>query len=462
MTEQILGRSGNSDLKAITHNLAGNWIQLNRIFFITMSKASAEYLRIMLKNKDSSGLSFSEKEKEVKSRLGQIFDKKFRDEEFINNLSCFVENCSDLARITGLGEFYQIYSDYLSTWNNEFLEPIRDRIWRTPSQKVSRLEKYSLFRYDKTPNDGNFFKPSNSNKPIAHSKVKSSPLLVVYGFINRPYILDLLPEVSVVKNLLEHDLDIYATDWNTPSAYDKDLTLRHFVNNYMDKSVDFIRRTTGSDKVSLLGYCWGGNLVMMYAALHPDKVRNIVTIATPGDFSANTTLLNLWTRNMKTGSLLEAFGNVPSELLNIAFYLRNPIENIFKYENFIKRQPENFESNLEFITTETWLYDSPPIVGEIYREFVKYCYQENLFIKNELKIDRQLVDLGNIAVPFLNVMAQKDDLVAPDSSKALNNVVGSKDKSTIEYPSGHVGLIIGHRAHTEVWSKVADWLKERG
>jgi len=149
-------------------------------------------------------------------------------------------------------------------------------------------------------------------------------------------------------------------------------------------------------------------------------------------------------------------------LLNTAFYLRNPIENIFKYENFIKRQPENFESDLEFFTTETWLYDSAPIVGEIYREFVKYCYQENLFIKNELKIDRQLVDLGNISVPFLNVMAQKDDLVAPDSSRALNNVIGSKDKSTIEYPSGHVGLIIGHRAHTEVWPKVADWLKERG
>src|SRR5215813_80421 len=111
---------------------------------------------------------------------------------------------------------------------------------------------------------------------------------------------------------------------------------------------------------------------------------------------------------MKVESLLEAFGNVPSEFLNAAFYLRNPVENIFKYESFIKRQPGNFESDLEFFTTEMWLYDSPPIVGEIYREFVKYCHQENLLINNELKIDKQLVDLGNNSVPFLNVMAQKD------------------------------------------------------
>src|SRR5215831_14826740 len=181
MTDQILGRSGNSDLKHITHNLSGNWIQLNQVFFSTMSEASAEYLRIMLRNKDFSELSFSEREKEAKNRLRQIFDKKFRDEEFINNLSGFVENCSDLARITGLGEFYQIYSDYLSLWNNEFLEPIRDRIWRTPSQKVSKLEKYSLVRYDKTSNGRNFFKPSNNIKSKAYFKVKNSPLLVVYG-----------------------------------------------------------------------------------------------------------------------------------------------------------------------------------------------------------------------------------------------------------------------------------------
>jgi hypothetical protein len=71
--------------------------------------------------------------------------------------------------------------------------------------------------------------------------------------INRHYILDLIPEVSIVRNLLKQGFDIYATDWGTPSAYDKDLTIGHFVKSYMDKSVDLIRETTKSDKVSLLG-----------------------------------------------------------------------------------------------------------------------------------------------------------------------------------------------------------------
>jgi polyhydroxyalkanoate synthase len=58
-----------------------------------------------------------------------------------------------------------------------------------------------------------------------------------------------------------------------------------------------------------------------------------------------------------------------------------------------------------------------PVIGEIYREFVKYCYQQNLFIKNQMKVDGVLVDLKTITAPFLNVVAQKDDLVAPPSSE---------------------------------------------
>ena len=90
---------------------------------------------------------------------------------------------------------------------------------------------------------------------------------------------------------------------------------------------------------------------------------------------------------------------------------------------------------MEFIATETWLYDSPPVIGEIYREFVKYCYQQNLFIRNKMMVDGVLVNLTDINMPFLNVVAQRDDLAASRSSIAVNNAVGSVDKSAIEFQS---------------------------
>jgi class III poly(R)-hydroxyalkanoic acid synthase PhaC subunit len=271
--------------------------------------------------------------------------------------------------------------------------------------------------------------------------------------------------------LLNQGLDIFAADWGTPSAYDKSLTIGHFVNSYLDKSIDFIRKITKSDKVSLFGYCWGGDLALMYAAVHPEKVKNLVTIATPGDFDLDDSLLAIWTKAMKEEYLLDTFGNLPGILLNAAFILRNPIEYSHKYFHFFE-QPRNLESVAEFFATETWLNDSPPIIGEIYREFAEYCYKQNLLIKNKMRIGETynssnnesdtLINLENINMPFLNIVANKDDLVAPSSSKALNDALTeSSDKSLIELNSGHVGLMIGKGAHKELWPKVGEWLKKR-
>lgn len=171
------------------------------------------------------------------------------------------------------------------------------------------------------------------------------------------------------------------------------------------------------------------------------------------DFSLDDTLLSVWTKGMDVDTLSNAFGNVPSTLLNEALALRNPVEYSHKYPHFFE-QRHSLESIIEFIATQTWLYDSPPVIGEIYREFVKYCYQQNLFIRNKMNVHGAIVNLRDVSMPFPNVVAQRDDLVASRSSIALNNAVGSIE-------SGHVGLLIGLRAHKEVWPKVGDWLRER-
>jgi poly(3-hydroxyalkanoate) synthetase len=78
----------------------------------------------------------------------------------------------------------------------------------------------------------------------------TTPLLIIYAFINRHYILDLLPHSSIVQNLQRQRFNIFATDWGTPSAYDKELTIGHYVNNYLAKTVDYIRVHTGSESIA--------------------------------------------------------------------------------------------------------------------------------------------------------------------------------------------------------------------
>jgi class III poly(R)-hydroxyalkanoic acid synthase PhaC subunit len=433
-----------------------------------LSNAYAEAYPIYLNTiteYNKSWKNLSEIDKILRSKFREAFDRKFREVDFVNALSNIITSYSELAKVTGLGKMYKHLSNRSSAWNNDIIEPIRDTLYRTPSHKLCEIEKYSLFHYNSPLPTS-----TASDKGDSSVRQKNTPVLVIYSFINRHYILDLLPDVSIMRSLLNQGLDIFATDWGTPSAYDKSLTIGHFVGKYLDKSVDFIRKITKSDKVSLFGYCWGGDLALMYAAVHPEKVKNLVTVATPGDFDLDDSLLAVWTKFIKEDYLLDAFGNLPGMVLNAAFILRNPIEYSHKFFHFFE-QPRSLESVAEFIATETWLYDSPPIIGEIYREFAEYCYKQNLLIKSKMRLEDvdddnnksgTIVNLKNINMPFLNIVAKKDDLVAPRSSKALNYALTeSHDKDLIEHDSGHVGLMIGKNAHKELWPKVGDWLKKR-
>ena len=446
-----------------TSNIFARALLSSTQFNIKLYNAFAESYPIYLSTiseYNQSWKNLSELDKILRSRFRKYLDEKFREEGFVNTLSDTITSYSKLAKIIGIGKIYQYLSNEFSVWNYDFIEPVRDTLYRTPSQKICEIEKYSLFRYDR---------PTSTTEKDSSISTKT-PVLVIYAFINRHYILDLLPEVSVVRNLLNQGLDIFATDWGTPSAYDKSLTLGHYVNKYMDKSVDLMREITKSDKVSLFGYCWGGDLALMYAALHPEKVKNLITIATPGDFDLDNSLLSVWTKAIKEDYLLDTFGNLPGTVLNAAFILRNPIEYGHKYFHFLE-QPHGLESIAEFFATETWLNDSPPIIGEIYREFAEYCYKQNLLIQSKMRLDGGaddegsnnndiIINLKNINIPFLNIVADKDDLVAPRSSKALNNALTeSHDKSLIEFNSGHVGLMIGKNAHKELWPKVGEWIK---
>lgn len=378
------------------------------------------------------------------------FDAKFRDETFVRLLAEAVNSYSRFAKASGLGQMYQNISSAAAIWNNTFLEPSRDRVWRTPSHEIHSEDKFALFHYY---SESQAIRDSGNNH--------GTPLLVIYAFINRHYILDLLPEVSIIRNLLNQGFDIYAADWGTPGGYDKELTVGHYVNNYLDSSIDHIRKHTNSEKVSILGYCWGGDLALMYAALHPEKVANVITLATPGDFSQDDGLLALWTRNINADAIIDAFGNAPSMMLNAAFGLRSPLDVLHKYQHFFEK-PRDLEAIRQFFATEMWLYDSPPVIGEIYKQFVNDCYKNNLLIQNRMVLaSDQRIDLTEVKMPYLNVIASNDDLVAPESSRALNAAVGSKDKSLIEFKSGHVGACISPEAHKNLWPQVGNWLKRK-
>jgi polyhydroxyalkanoate synthase len=324
------------------------------------------------------------------------------------------------------------------------LEPLETNIAATPYDVVYEEDRVKLKHY----------------RPVAEQKTRT-PLLVVYALINRETMLDLQPGRSVVHTFLEEGIDLYMIDWGYPTRKDKFLTIDDHVNGYMDNIVDFVRQACGVDKINLMGICMGGTFCVMYAALHPDKIKNLVTTVTPTNFDTDQGLLHVWMKNMDVDRLVDSFGNMPGDIMNFGFLLLNPARLIVdKYMGFIEHM-DNKDFVENFVRMEKWIFDSPDVPGETFRQFIKDFYQKNLLIRNELELGGRLVDLRNITMPLLNFYGNFDHLVPPGACDLLTSKVGSADTEDVCLQTGHIGIYVSSKTQKEFAPKIVQWLRER-
>lgn len=289
-----------------------------------------------------------------------------------------------------------------------------------------------------------------------------TPLLFVFALVNRSYILDLKKGKSVVEHFVKAGFDVYLLDWGVPSDADRFLTLEDYVDGYLLHVVDFIRDSTGSDQVSVLGYCMGGTMSTMFTSLYPERVRNLILLAAGIDFATREGLLNVWTdgRFFDADKFVDVFGNCPAEYLQASFQFLKPVQNLIqKPINFLERLDDD-KFVEDFLAMEMWLNDNIPVPGEVYRRFVKDLYQQNLLTQGRFRLGGRRVDLRNITCPVLNLIAKSDDLVPCGQSLPFNDLTGSSDRKAIVFPAGHIGLAVGSKAQRDLWPQVCTWLGE--
>ena len=292
-------------------------------------------------------------------------------------------------------------------------------------------------------------------------KTNPVPVLIVYALVNRPYMADLQDGRSMIQGLLNAGLDVYLIDWGYPDSADRYLSLDDYINGYIDRCVDVICKEHKLEKINILGICQGGTFSLCYTALHHEKVKNLITTVTPVDFHTKDDLLSKMVRNIDVDLLVDTLGNIPGELLNMTYLSLKPFRLVGqKYMDLVNLLDDK-EQARNFMRMEKWIFDSPDQAGEAFREFTRQFYQDNGLIKGNIKIGNQAVDLGNITVPVLNIYAASDHLVPPDSSKALQGCVGSKDYTELEFPGGHIGIYVSGKAQKMIPPTVGKWLDKR-
>ncbi|WP_254839296.1 class III poly(R)-hydroxyalkanoic acid synthase subunit PhaC [Natronomonas marina] len=329
----------------------------------------------------------------------------------------------------------------------EQLEKLEDvEVGHTPSEVVYTENKLELLHYESLTDEQH-----------------ETPILVVYALINKPFILDLQPDRSVVRRLLEAGHDVYLVDWNEPSRLDQHLTLEDYVNRYIDNCVDVVRERSGQDRINILGYCMGGTMTAMYTALHQEKVRTLGLMAAGLCFEDTGGVLELWgdQEYYDPEDVVDVYGNVPAEMLDVGFALMDPVANyVSKYVRLYDNlDNDDFVEN--FGRMEQWLDEGIDVAGEAYVQFLRDIYQENKLHRNELYLGGEHVDITSIEVPVLQITGEYDHLIPSGASKPFNEVVGSDDTEIIEYPTGHIGLAVSGSSHRDVWPRVAEWYIEK-
>ncbi len=288
-----------------------------------------------------------------------------------------------------------------------------------------------------------------------------TPLLISYALVNRPYMVDLQADRSLVKGLLERGEDVYIIDWGYPDRSDRFLTLEDYIERFLGGAVDHLRRTHKLDAINLLGVCQGGAFSLCYAALHPGKIRNLITMVTPVDFHTDDNMLSNWIRELDVDLFVDTLGNVPADMMNSCYLMLKPFRlNLQKYVGLVDILDDKHALE-DFLRMEKWIFDSPDQAGEAFRQFIKQFYQGNGFVNGGITIGEREVHLGLVEMPILNIYAEQDHLVPPSSSKPLKQLVGSDDYSELSFRGGHIGIYVSGRAQKEVPTAIHDWLAQR-
>jgi polyhydroxyalkanoate synthase subunit PhaC len=295
--------------------------------------------------------------------------------------------------------------------------------------------------------------------PDGVAAVPAPPVLIVPSLVNRSTILDLSEGRSLCRGLAAHGLRVLLLDWGWPDAEARRFDLEAVIAGRLARAIDFVGRPT------LMGYCMGGLLALAAAQLKPDKVAGLALLATPWDFHVG----QIWNSDTATRLLehlepvMKITGTLPVDALQVLFNLAEPHSVGDKYREF-GADDQTADRAAQFVAFEDWLNDGVPLAAPIARQTLGQWYGENVTMKGAWTIGGEAILPAKIKVPCLAALAMRDRIVPIASGLPL--AARLPGCVLLKPEAGHVGMIAGSSAETQLWGRLAKWARaipyERG
>jgi polyhydroxyalkanoate synthase len=288
---------------------------------------------------------------------------------------------------------------------------------------------------------------------------QGTPILLVPSMINRWYVLDLRAGASLVSALVDGGLDVWCLDWGIPEDEDRYRSWSDVLDR-LARIVRRVKRETGADKIGLLGYCMGGTLAAIHAALHNDDVALLVDLAGPIDFSKGGMLRRMVDPRWFDADAIADAGNVAPSQMQAGFAALRPTLDLAKAVSLPELAGDE-KAKTAYRALDAWASDNIPFPGEAYRTYIRDLYQANGLVEKSHHVRGQRVDLARITCPALAIVADRDAICPCDSATALVEHVSSKDTHVLRVAGGHVGAVVGGRAAREMYPALVEWLRPR-
>ena len=284
-------------------------------------------------------------------------------------------------------------------------------------------------------------------------------VLVVPSLVNRAYVLDLAAERSMLRHWAAGGVRPLLLDWGWPGEAERRFTLADYCAGRLERAMAAL-----PGPVTLAGYCMGGLLALAAALRHPEQVRGLLLLATPWDFhAADPAAGRLAQAALVQAALVQAApalaaGTLPVDALQAMFALQDPDGVAAKYRGFPALDPDSERARM-FVAIEDWLADGIPLAAPVAVECLAGWYGENTPGTGRWQVAGQAVDPAALRCPALVALPAQDRIVPPESAAALARLIPGA--AVLRPAAGHVGMVAGARARTQLWDPALDWLRAR-